>query len=97
MAIGVVFEFPGVTQQQYDEVCSELNKGQPLRRLSDWPNAGVLAHMAGPTSNGWRVVDVWDSEASFQAFGERLMPILQAKNFPSVSPQIFHLHNFVKG
>jgi hypothetical protein len=29
MAIGVIFNFPGGTTEQYDEVCRELNDGRP--------------------------------------------------------------------
>ena len=47
MAIGVIFNFPGGTTEQYDEVCRRLNNGQPLRSLADWPGGGCL-----PTSRG---------------------------------------------
>jgi hypothetical protein len=95
MPIGVLFEFPGVTQAQYDEACSRLNNGKPLRSLSDWPSGGVLSHVAGPTPNGWRVVDVWESEADLQKFAGRLMPILKDVGMPEVQPQVFPVHNFV--
>jgi hypothetical protein len=52
MAIGVLFEFPGVTEAQYDGVCRKLNNGQVLRALSDWPKGGILSHVAGPTATG---------------------------------------------
>jgi len=29
MAIGVIFNFPGGTTEQYDEGCRELNGGRP--------------------------------------------------------------------
>jgi len=96
MAIGVLFEFPGVTQTQYDDVLKRLTGGRMLKALSDWPVKGVLAHVAGPTPNGWRVVDVWESEADLQKFATVLMPVLQAAGFPNVPPQVFPAHNFVK-
>jgi hypothetical protein len=95
MAIGVLFEFPGVTKAQYDEVCKRLNNGKPLGALADWPGGGILSHLAGPTPNGWRVVDVWESPAAFEAFGTRLMPLMAELKFPQVAPQIFEIHNFV--
>jgi len=96
MAIGVLFDFPGVTQAQYDAVCRKLNNGRLLSALSDWPGKGILSHVAGPTTDGWRVVDVWASESAFQEFGEKLMPILKEVGLPQVPPQIFHIHNIVK-
>jgi hypothetical protein len=49
MAIGVLFEFPGVSAEQYEEVCRHLNNGELLTTLADWPNEGCLFHVAGPT------------------------------------------------
>jgi hypothetical protein len=95
MAIGVLFDFPGVTQKDYDAVISKLNGGKPMKKLSDWPTKGVLFHVAGPTEKGWRVVDVWESEAAFQKFGETLVPILKSVGFPQVQPQFFKVHNLV--
>jgi hypothetical protein len=82
MAIGVLFEFSGVTQAQYDQVLKLMTKGGTLKSLSDWPVKGVLAHVAGPTPNGWRVVDVWESEADLMAFAGVLMPLLKQAGFP---------------
>ncbi len=94
MAIGVLFEIPGATQAQYDEAQRRLTNGGTLRRLSDWPAKGLLAHVAGPTPDGWRVMDIWESEDDFQAFGAVLMPILMDIGYPQVTPQIFPAYNF---
>ena len=96
MAIGVLFEFPGVTQAQYDESAKRLTKGGTLRSLSDWPAKGLLSHVAGPTPNGWRVVDVWESETDLKKFADILVPILREVGMPETAPQIFPVHNFVK-
>lgn len=96
MAIGVLFEFPGVTQSQYDEVLKAMTGGGTLRKLSDWPVEGVLMHVAGPTGAGWRVVDVWESEADLMKFSGILMPLLKGAGFPDIQPQIFPAYNFVK-
>lgn len=95
MAVGVMFDFPGVSASQYEEACRRLNNGNLMRSLSDWPNGGVLSHVAGPTPNGWRVVDVWESEDELGRFAETLMPILKENGFPDAQPQIFQIHNFV--
>jgi hypothetical protein len=95
MAVGVLFELPGVTQEQYETITDKLTGGSGLSSLSDWPVEGVLAHIAGPSQNGWRVVDVWESEEAFQRFGEHLIPITQELGLQP-QPQLFPLHNFVK-
>ena len=96
MAIGVLFEFPGVTEAQYDAVCKKLNNGRVLNSLSDWPKGGILSHVAGPTATGWSVVDVWESQAAFEEFRAQLVPLMQEMEFPQVAPQVFQVHNFVR-
>jgi hypothetical protein len=96
MAIGVLFECPGATQAQYDAAARKLTNGGTLKTLSDWPVKGLLSHVAGPTPNGWRVMDVWESEADLNKFAAVLMPILKEVGFPDIAPQVFPAHNFVK-
>lgn len=96
MAIGVIFNFAGATIDQYEEVCRGLNNGHPLRSLADWPGGGCLAHVAGATPDGLRVVDVWESPEKFQAFGEKLMPLAQQAGIQVTEPIVFPAHNFVK-
>ena len=97
MVIGVLFEFPGVTQSQYEEVLDQfMGQGRQFNKLADWPIRGALMHMAGPIPNGWRVVDVWESEEAFRRFGEVLRPTLVKMGFPAVEPQIFPLYKFIK-
>lgn len=72
MAIGVVFNFPGTTSDQYDEAWKGLNGGKPLTDLSEWP--GILSHVAGSTAQGLMVVDVWESMDHFDRFGEAMVP-----------------------
>ena len=95
MPIGIVHEIPGGTQEQYDEVASKLTEGRGLNSPEDWPVEGLLMHASGPTENGWRVVDVWESEDAFRRFGEVLVPLLQEAGLGG-EPQPFELHSFVK-
>jgi hypothetical protein len=96
MAIGVYFNFPDTTVEQYDEVCRRLNNGQPLRALSDWPGGGCLAHAAwGEESGALGIFDVWESPEAFQRFGDTLMPILGEVGLPQTEPHVVPLHNFV--
>jgi hypothetical protein len=51
---------------------------------------------AGPMPKGWRVVDVWQSEAAFKRFGKVLGPIMKESGFPKVEPKVFPLVRFIK-
>ncbi len=82
MPVLMVHDSPGGTQAQYDQVAARLTDGQGLNSLSDWSAGGILSHAAGPTENGFRVVDVWESEEAFQRFGETIGPVLQEVGFP---------------
>ena len=62
-------EMPGVTEEMATRVDTEVG-GAPVN--------GLIAHVSGPTQNGWRIIDVWESEADYQRFlVERLRPALQ--------------------
>jgi hypothetical protein len=44
-----------------------------------------------------RVSEIWDSQEQFEAFGERLMPLLTEMEIEfSGEPEIFEVHNIVK-
>jgi hypothetical protein len=47
MAVGLIMNFPGVTQEQYDTVIKQLNLGGRM------PPGGI-SHAAGPTEEGWK-------------------------------------------
>jgi len=86
MAIGMVFNVPGTTAAQYDQVRKELHPDNKRP-------AGMLYHAAGPTSNGWRVVEVWESqEAADRYFQEKLGAALSKANI-SAQPDVFPIHN----
>jgi hypothetical protein len=64
MAIGVVFEGAGVSQDQYYQVFNEgiTNRERP---------PGLLSHHAGPTENGFCVIETWESPEALQRFFRR--------------------------
>jgi hypothetical protein len=79
MPFGIMQDMPGVDEETYRMVEKHLGPDRP---------PGLLAHVAGPTADGWRVINVWDSEAAFRSFqSERLLRAagLAAKeeNFPA--------------
>ena len=94
----LTFDFPGVTSQQYDELCRRLNEGAPLQTLAEFRHAGyeVAAHIAGPTTDGsWRIVDVWESDQALEQFRHKLTPLLDQLGIPRVAPQVVPVHNLV--
>ncbi len=70
MAVCLIFESPGMTQAQYDQVRTEV--------AGDRPPPGALYHAAGPTEDGWCVVEVWESREALQRFfAEQLQQALE--------------------
>ena len=96
MAIGVYFNFPNTSLEQYDEVCRAMNGGQTFSALSDWPGGGCLEHSAWAEESGaLGIFDVWESPEAFQRFGETLMPQLTQAGITPAEPHVVELHNFV--
>ena len=70
MPIVAVFEFPGQDIARYHKVIEAGGAAileQPKR----------LSHTCYRTDGGFTVVDVWEDEASFAAFGEVIGPATQ--------------------
>ena len=89
MAIVAVFQDPSLTRKKYEDGISSMMNGKTRPESpGDWPVKGLLAHIAGDGPNGFRVVDVWESEESFQKFGETLMPIMEKLGI-KVEPEIY--------
>ncbi|MCG6496056.1 hypothetical protein [Kitasatospora sp. A2-31] len=96
MAVIVVFEFPEVTQAQYQESVDRLTGGAGLNSPSDWPVRGLVLHTAGPTpGGGWHVTDVWESRETFDHFAAVLMPIFQEVGIPTTPPMICEAYDVV--
>ncbi len=91
MSIVVRFKPTNVTREKYDE---------SLRRIKDageWPPDGMDYHVLFGSADDLRVSEIWDSREQFQAFGERLMPILTDIGIEfSGEPEIFEVSNIVK-
>jgi hypothetical protein len=43
------------------------------------------------------VFDVWESQQSFEAFGETLVPIMRELGSDPGQPQVSPVHNIIKG
>ena len=84
--IVVLFNSPGMTSKQYDDVWEDL------RAAGQTNPDGLLHHIGAPTADGWMVVDVWESEEHFNKFGEILMPLLEKNQVPETEPIVMPLH-----
>ena len=91
MALGFYFAPQSMSAEQYDDVMRRLEaagQGAP---------AGRLYHVAFSGGGGLHVFDVWDSQESFDAFGQTLMPILAEAAIDPGQPQGAEVHNIVEG
>jgi hypothetical protein len=78
VSVVLIHHGPTVTQENYEATVQKLTGGKSrMESLSDWPVEGLQVHIAGQSPDGFRVVDVWESEEACNAFGETLQPILQ--------------------
>jgi hypothetical protein len=91
MALGYYFAPKSFSAEQYDET---------IRRL-DAAGAGAPSgrsyHCSFEGEGGLHVFDVWDSEESFAAFGQTLMPILTELGVDPGEPHIAKVHNIIVG
>ncbi len=91
----VVLVHEGITQEQYEESVRKLTGGKSRMGSPDeWPVEGLLAHIAGEGANGFRVVDVWESEEAVQRFGDLLMPVLKEIGVQG-EPEVYPAHTYV--
>ena len=91
MALGFYFHPESMTAKQYDEVTRQLEAagvGMPK---------GRMYHSAFGPPDKLMVFDIWDSQANFDAFGEKLMPILAKNNVDPGTPDVMPVHNVIKG
>jgi hypothetical protein len=82
---------PTVTPEKYDET---------LRRLQDsgdFPPDGLEYHVAFSSGGNFRVSEIWDSPNQFEAFGQRLMPILDEVGIELAGPpEVLEVYNIIK-
>ena len=95
MPVVLVHQGPTITQERYDEAIRRLTGGKSrVESTADWPVDGLLVHAAGQGEQGFRVIDVWESEDACRRFGDRLMPILQEVGIKD-EPEMYPTYAFV--
>lgn len=91
MSIVVRFSPTNLTAEKYDESIRRLEEG------GAWPPDGLDYHVFFGPEGDMRVSEIWDSQEQLEAFGERLMPILDEIGMEfSGAPEVFEVHNVIK-
>ena len=92
MSIVVRFHPTNVTREKYDD---------SLRRMEQagiWPDPpGLEVHVLFGSEDSLTVSEIWSSREEFQAYGEKLMPILSDIGIEfSAEPEVFEVQNLIK-
>ena len=92
MSILVRFNPASLIAEQYDESTARLEQAG-----LEFPPEGLEYHVCFGSDGNLRVSEIWDSKEQFEAFGERLMPMLAEVGIEfSGEPEIVEIHNIVK-
>jgi quinol monooxygenase YgiN len=87
MAVGLFFNGVGVTQEQYQQVFNQVTNNGTTRE------PGMLTHHAGPSADGFCVIETWASQEALEHFfRDKLGQALAAANI-SVQPTTFEVSN----
>lgn len=82
---------PGMSGEKYDATMPSIEAS------GQFPPAGLEFHVAFSSGGSFRVSEIWDSKEQFEAFGERLMPILAEGGIELAGPpEIVEIHNIIK-
>ena len=89
MAVAFLFEGAGISAENYDGVMRAIGRESVDAEDPD----GMISHIAGPTSSGWRVIAVWESEEQAGRFyGTEGFQKAIAANVPGITPDAWPLH-----
>ena len=82
---------PGLTADDYDRTMPRIEAS------GQFPPDGLEYHVAFSAGDSFRVSEIWDSREQFEAFGERLMPILAENGIELAGPpEVLEVHNIIK-
>jgi hypothetical protein len=92
MSIVVRYQPSSLTAEKYDETNRALEEAGV-----EFPPDGLDYHVCFGSEGDLRVSEIWDSREQFEAFGERLIPVLTEAGIEfSGEPEIFEVHNLEK-
>ena len=81
-----------LTAEQYDEAVGKLEA------QGNWPPDGLEATTCPWAQNGTlHVSEIWESQQQFEAFGERMMPLLDEVGIDPGEPAFIEIHNVIRG
>jgi hypothetical protein len=82
---------PGMTSEKYDETMPAIEAS------GQFPPGGLDLHVAFSAGGSFRVSEIWDSKEQFEAFGQRLMPILMDSGVELAGPpEVIEIHNVIR-
>jgi hypothetical protein len=82
---------PSMSADKYDEVLPLI------KAAGQFPPDGLDYHVAFSAGGSFRVSEIWDSQQQFEAFGERLMPILTEHGVELAGPpEVVEIHNVIR-
>ncbi|HEX8074861.1 MAG TPA: hypothetical protein VF545_07755 [Thermoleophilaceae bacterium] len=90
MSILARFSPASLTAEQYDEGIRRL------KEAGDFPPDGLDYHVCFGTDGNLRVSEIWDSNEQFEAFGERLRPVLEDMKIDAGEPEMMEIHNIIR-
>jgi hypothetical protein len=90
MSVLVRFAPSNATTELYDESIRRL------RDAGEFPPDGMEYHVCFLSDGSVRVSEIWDSMEQFQAFGDRLMPILADIGVDAGRPETYEIYNTVR-
>jgi hypothetical protein len=91
MSVLIRFAPPSLTAEQYDKVVARLHED------GVFPADGLDYEVCFGSEGNLKVSQVWDTREHMDAFGRRLMPILQEAGIDPGTPEIVDVHNIIRG
>ena len=80
-----------MTAEKYDETIPRVEAA------GQFPPDGLEYHVAFSSGGSFRVSEIWDSLEEFEAFGQRLTPILDESGVELAGPpEIIEIHNVIR-
>jgi hypothetical protein len=76
--------------EQYDETIRRLQEA------GDFPPDGLEYHVCFLADGNVRVSEIWDSREQLDAFGQRLMPVLEDVGIDPGEPEMLEIHNIIR-
>jgi hypothetical protein len=91
VSVLIRFAPPSLTAEQYDSVVARLRQDGIL------PAEGLDYEICFGAEGHLKVSQVWNSREQMDAFGQRLMPILQEFGIDPGPPEVVDVHNIIRG